>query len=90
MSSLLKISLPTAFKASIPFWADVDTTIHQSYNETGNIWYRQDTTTSLLQRVTQEIRSVYLEHSSFTATWVLVVTWDRVGYFHHHKDKVRE
>ena len=57
-----------------PYWTDLITTF------TGNIWYQQSTDNTLLDRATVEIRGSFPapETTSFTATNLLIVTWDQV------------
>ena len=57
-----------------PFWGDVNT------NYGGNILYRQSTDPVLLQRATDDVRRAFLGHQRFFATWIFVVTWDRVAF----------
>jgi len=63
-----------------PYWADVD------IRRTGNIYYRQTTDPSLLARATSEIRAVFPE--SLNVSSLLIATWNRVGYYNQHTDKV--
>ena len=65
-----------------PFWADVDTTA------TGNVWYRQSSTQTLLDRANMEIRNAFPLQPTFTATDLFIVTWDQVGYFDSKSDRV--
>ena len=65
-----------------PFWADVDT------RGTGNVFYRQTTDPNLLARATNEIKSAFRTSSNTTITNLLIVTWDAVGYYSQHTDKV--
>jgi hypothetical protein len=64
-----------------PYFADVDTT------GTGNIYYRQSTTSSDLQFATNLIRNGFAAFQSFTASQVIIVTWSSVGYFNSKTDK---
>jgi len=57
-----------------PFWSDVNT------NNGGNISYRQTTDAVLLQRATDDVHRAFLDHQSFLATWIFIVTWDRVAF----------
>ena len=36
----------------------------------------------------QDVQLAFPEQSSFTATSVVIVTWDRVGYYDRRNDKV--
>jgi fibulin 1/2 len=70
---------PTRFPGFIhtslvaPFWSDVD------IRKEGNVFYNVylDTKSSYIERATHEVRR-FSRSGSFTARWVLVVTWDRV------------
>ena len=88
------IYFPAGLKAIAPFWSDVDTSpsfetnAQYSNDEIGNVWYRQETNSELLQRSGQEIRNAFIDHPNFSPTWLMIITWDRVGYFYRHIDKV--
>ena len=74
------LPLSTSFVA--PYWADVDLT------GTGQVYYRQTKDPFLLCRATNEIQRVFTSSKNLTAINVLIVTWDAVGYFYNHTDKV--
>ncbi|XP_051771302.1 sushi, nidogen and EGF-like domain-containing protein 1 [Ctenopharyngodon idella] len=59
-----------------PLWTDVDVSMN------GIISYQQYSNGSVLTQATQDIKR-YFPDLNFTATWVLVATWDRVAYFYH-------
>lgn len=59
-----------------PLWTDVDVSVN------GIISYQQYSNGSVLTQATQDINH-YFPYLNFTATWVLVATWDRVAYFYH-------
>ena len=65
-----------------PYWADVDTT------GTGNVWYRETTDLDLLDQVQQEIRRVFSDQQQFVSINIFIATWDHVGYYLSHTDKV--
>ena len=65
-----------------PYWADVDTT------GTGRILYRQTYNSALLARATDEIRAAFPTSQNVNVTSLLIVTWDAVGYYDGHTDKV--
>ncbi|XP_073722061.1 uncharacterized protein [Misgurnus anguillicaudatus] len=58
-----------------PFWTYINL-----FN--GVISYRQYTSGSVLTQATQDINQ-YFPDLSFSASWVFVATWDRVGYYHY-------
>ena len=58
-----------------PFWADVDT------RNGGDVWYRETTNSTLLQMVSEEIRTVFPEQHKFQATWGFIATWSNVAFF---------
>lgn len=68
---------PFPYKATAPmiaaFWADAST---ESTN--GTVYYRETQDSMYLDAVSNEIRDAY--GGSFTATSVVIVTWDEVGY----------
>jgi len=78
---------PTLFGGAIPlvapFWANIDTTPNQG----GRIWYRETNSSSLLSRVDADVRN-FFSVANFTATYLFIVTWDRVGYHNQQFDLV--
>ncbi|XP_060678204.1 sushi, nidogen and EGF-like domain-containing protein 1 [Hemiscyllium ocellatum] len=64
-----------------PFWGDVDN------RNGGEIYYRQSTEPSLLQRATADINR-YAPSGAFQAQWVFVATWDRVAFYGSRTSKV--
>ncbi|KAL2100639.1 hypothetical protein ACEWY4_002400 [Coilia grayii] len=54
--------------------------VRTDYSERGNVSYQQYTTGDVLHTATRDISS-YFPNVTFTASWVLVVTWDRVVYY---------
>ena len=58
-----------------PYWADAGIT------RSGEVFYRQTTDPSLLQRATDEIRAAYTIQNDVTMKNLLIVTWYRIGYF---------
>jgi len=66
-----------------PYWADVDT------RGTGTVWYRVTTDPQTVLSVRNGIAVAFPQLStSFIAQEVVVATWDQVGYFDSHIDKV--
>ena len=65
-----------------PFWADVDTTT------SGDVWYRQSTLQTLLDKANMQIKNAFPLQQQFTATDLIIATWDHVGYFDNKIDKV--
>ena len=57
------------------YWADADLT------RSGEVFYRQTTDPSLLQRATDEVRAAYTIQNNVTMKNLLIVTWYRIGYF---------
>ena len=68
-----------------PFWADVDTRPSNS----GHVYYRQTTNMSLLIDAGHHIRALFpFDFPAFAPTFLFIVTWDQVGYYDTHTDKV--
>ena len=65
-----------------PFWADVDA------RGTGTIWHREANDPQLLARARDEIQAAFVDQSSFVPTQLFIATWDDVGYFNNHTDRV--
>ena len=66
----------------VPYWSDVDLT------GTGNIFYRQTKNPDLLARAANEISNAFPLSQNVTVTNLFIVTWDAVGYYYNHADKV--
>lgn len=64
-----------------PFFADIDT------NGAGTVWYRTTTDASLLAKAASDIPPI-LSGPNFNPTWLFIVTWDHVGYYNSHTEKV--
>ena len=82
-----------------PFWADVDTRLPSSTpddligdskrpNDTGLVWFREEDNKTLLLRAAKEVRTAFVDQSLFSPTWLFIVTWDSVGYYERHLNKV--
>ena len=56
-----------------PYWANAGIT------RSGEVFYRQTTDPSLLQRATDEIRAAYTIQNDVTMKSLLIVTWYRIG-----------
>ena len=56
-----------------PFWADF------SVSRAGKIYYRQTTDPDLLDRATDEIKAAFPVPEEFSATSLVITTWDAVG-----------
>ncbi|TMS22715.1 Alpha-tectorin [Larimichthys crocea] len=57
-----------------PFWTDLDN------RQTGQVYYNQYTSGSVLQQATQDINA-YFPSLNFNANWVFVATWYEVAYY---------
>ena len=44
------------------------------------MWYRVTASNDVIQRVTEEVASAFPKLTTFSATEVLIATWDNVGY----------
>ncbi|XP_052697611.1 sushi, nidogen and EGF-like domain-containing protein 1 [Crassostrea angulata] len=67
---------PSLFHRIIaPFLTDIDT----RYG--GYVWYRETTEHTVLQRGTNKIRSFFPGLPNFSATWMMIVTWEDVAAF---------
>lgn len=71
-------SFPSKENRSIiaPFWADVNTE-----HVGGTVWFRETLEEDLLERASAEVRSYFLQQRRFTATWMFIATWEKVGYY---------
>ena len=57
------------------FWADVDT------GNGGDVFYRETTDPSLLQRATNDVTVTFVNQRKFKATWLLIATWYDVAFY---------
>ena len=87
---------PNGVVMMAPYWADVDIRFSDeippgllTHDEINHIWYREDFNTSLLQLAASQIHDAFPEHFSFIPRSLFIVTWDKVGYYNGHIDKVR-
>ena len=76
-------SLPQASSFIAPYWADTD------LRGTGQVYYRQTKDPVLLARATNEIQTAFPLSKNVVVTNLLIATWDAVGYYLKHTDKVR-
>ena len=78
-----RFPLSYAVPVIAPFWADVDT------EGTGNVWYGQTIREDMLMKVKEIVAKAFPSHPPFNASEVLfIATWDKVGYYSSHIDKV--
>ena len=66
-----------------PFFADADTRGSKS----GKIYYGQTDDASLLSRAKEDIEFTF-SGVSFTPEQLYIVTWDQVGFYNRHDDRV--
>ena len=68
-----------------PFYGDVDT------RKAGTVWFTDPATTDLdmLNRAAHDINSAFKENGDFKPSYLVIATWDHVGYFKERHDKVR-
>ncbi|KAL4630710.1 sushi, nidogen and EGF-like domain-containing protein 1 [Arapaima gigas] len=77
VSQFTPVAFPIAGdrKVVAPFWADVDN------RRAGQVFYRESKEPAILQRATDDIQRYFPEMFNFTATWVLIATWQEVTFF---------
>lgn len=63
------------------YWGDVDT------RGTGSVSYRITTNSTLLARFNRDIPQ-FLSTQNVNPLWLLIATWDHVGYYNKKTDKV--
>ena len=54
----------------------------------GQVYYRQTSDAVLLARANNEIQIAFPMSQTVNITNLLIVTWDAVGYYYRHTDKV--
>ncbi|XP_052697868.1 adhesion G protein-coupled receptor B1-like isoform X2 [Crassostrea angulata] len=57
------------------FWTDIDT------DPGGSLWYRTTTDSTTLQNGTNTVRTVFPSFGTFSATWMMIVTWNDVAAY---------
>ena len=72
-----------------PYWADTD--IRPS--DSGNVSYRETSDPGLIARARSDIMRDPLlfpevDFSTFLPTSIFIATWDHIGYYNRHSDKV--
>ena len=72
------------FASIAPFYSNVD------IRGTGNVFFRQTKDSFLLTRATNEIQLhvSFLSSTNVSIKNLLIATWDAVGYYSNHTDKV--
>jgi hypothetical protein len=67
-----------------PFYGDVDT------RKTGTVWFTDPVVneSSVLDKVENDIHDTFKDHASFKPAYVIIATWDQVGYFKERSDKL--
>ena len=67
-----------------PFYGDVDTRM------TGTVWFTDPVIneSSVLDKVENDIHDTFRDHAYFKPAYVIIATWDQVGYFKERSDKV--
>ena len=72
----------TGIPTIAPFWADIDT------RGVGNVWYRNTSNDDDALKVKNIVAEAFPQSLDFTASNVIVATWDQVGYYDANDDKV--
>ena len=67
------------------YWADSDT----RPDDGGWVWYRATMDETLKTKATDLIKSSSPNRNMFSPDYLFIATWDRVGYFNRHTDKVK-
>ena len=88
VSSFTPEAFPIASRRVLlsPYWGDVDTRT----SDGGFVYYRNTTDSILLTKATSQVRTLFPAFSNFTPTFLFIATWDHVGYFAQHTEKVNE
>ena len=84
-SAYSPITLPFEIPLIAVLWADVDTRPRNG----GYVWYRITNSSDLLQRARQDIQRAYAFANESEINYLLIATWDHVGYFPRQIDKVK-
>ena len=71
-------SSPDPFPISTPLIAPFWTDLYTGYF--GSLWYRVTRDSDVIERIKEEVASAFPELTTFSATEVVIATWDHVGY----------
>ena len=82
ISTYTSSPFPLSYPIIAPYWADVDT------RGNGSVYYRETSSASIISTVASHVSNAFPSQSPFYATSVVIVTWDRVGYYKQQTDKV--
>lgn len=74
-SALPEESFPNGTAGIAPFWTAVD---QQSSPDAGSVYYRVTTDGNITNNISIIVRESFGEDMDFTASQMLIVTWDRV------------
>ena len=84
-SAYVPITLPFEIPLIAVLWADVDTRPPDG----GYVWYRITNSSDLLQRARQDIQRAYAFSNESEIDYLIIATWDHVGYYDRQTDKVK-
>ena len=67
-----------------PFYGDVDT------RAAGTVWFSDPVSRNgtMRERAKAHITNAFTEYKDFSPSYLIVATWDHVGYYREHKDMV--
>ena len=82
-SSYIPQRFPISTPLIAPFWTDLYTEYF------GSLWYRLTTDTDIIERIREEVASAFPVLTAFSATEVLIATWDHVGYYYSPNSPVK-
>ena len=52
------------------------------------MWYRKENRVEVLRKAANYIHTAFQHHATFFPEHLIIITWDEVGYFSKHVDKV--
>ena len=82
--SFFNIEFPLDYPIIAALYSDVDC------RSTGSVWHRVSSSADVLDRSTKEVEKYFPKLSKrFRAEEVIVVTWEKVGYFDNKSDRVK-
>jgi len=82
--SFFNIEFPLDYPIIAALYSDVDC------RSTGTVWHRVSASQDLLDRSTKDVAKYFPKLSKrFRAEEVIVVTWEKVGYFENKSDRVK-
>ncbi|CAG0901758.1 unnamed protein product [Darwinula stevensoni] len=80
--SFFNVQFPLDYPIIAPLYTDVDT------RASGSVFFRESKEPGLLDRVERDVKRFFSKGTGFRPQSLIIVTWNRVGYFNAKSNKV--